>query len=197
MISSVFPKHLVRNDDCRSTGWGMALASSIRLCSYQFQSCTQHRRTKLEREVVETVSGPASNSTDFLLVAVVSLFFLTSAAFIVGGVVGYTRASASAVKVIAISTAVFGLELVVTGALGTFEAVGQDTFASLVTAEAALLAAVIWLSTLTDCAIEEPDSGNNKIAWVLIIVLTNVVGAGLYLFVRRPRRIAAAMSAAG
>ena len=151
----------------------------------------------MEREVVETVSGSASHSTEFLLVAVVSLFFLTSAALIVGGVVGYTRASGSAVKVIAMSIAVFGLVLAATGALGTFEAVGQDTFARLITAEAALLAAVIWLAVLTDCAIEEPDSGNNKVAWVLIIALTNVVGAGLYLLVRRPRRIAAAADTAG
>jgi hypothetical protein len=35
----------------------------------------------------------------------------------------------------------------------------------------------------------EPSEGNDKVIWILIIVLTNWIGALIYLLVRRPKRI--------
>ena len=46
-----------------------------------------------------------------------------------------------------------------------------------------------WIWMLVDCAVNEPSTGNDKLIWVLIIVLTHGLGALLYFFVRRPERI--------
>jgi hypothetical protein len=43
---------------------------------------------------------------------------------------------------------------------------------------------------LIDCLSNEPSEGNDKIVWSLLIVLLFVLGAVLYLLVRRPQRIA-------
>ena len=54
-----------------------------------------------------------------------------------------------------------------------------------------ILGTIFWLWMLVDCATEEPDEGNNKVVWSIIIVFTHLIGAALYFFVRRPRRRAA------
>jgi len=41
---------------------------------------------------------------------------------------------------------------------------------------------------LIECATKEPDTGNTKIVWILVILLGNIVGAPLYFVVRRPQR---------
>lgn len=46
-----------------------------------------------------------------------------------------------------------------------------------------------WLWMLIDCATKEPDQGNNKIVWILVIVLAGWIGALIYFFARRPERI--------
>lgn len=51
------------------------------------------------------------------------------------------------------------------------------------------LTTVFWLWMLVDCLSYEPSDGNDKILWVLVIVLTHVLGAVLYYFIRRPERI--------
>ena len=48
---------------------------------------------------------------------------------------------------------------------------------------------VLWIWMLTDCIQHERSEGNDKLIWVLVIVLTGWIGALIYLFVRRPRRI--------
>ena len=55
-----------------------------------------------------------------------------------------------------------------------------------------ILGTIFWLWMLVDCATEEPDEGNNKVVWSLIIAFTHLIGAALYFFVRRPRRRAEA-----
>ena len=52
-----------------------------------------------------------------------------------------------------------------------------------------VLGTVFWVWMLIDCATKEPSEGNDKIIWVLIIVLTHLIGAAIYYFVRRPERI--------
>ena len=47
---------------------------------------------------------------------------------------------------------------------------------------------VLWIWTLIDCIKNEPSKGNDRIMWVLVIALTNWIGALLYLIVRRPQR---------
>ncbi len=52
-----------------------------------------------------------------------------------------------------------------------------------------LLLFVLWIWMLIDCVKYEPSTGNDKIIWVLVIVLLNGIGALLYYFIRRPERI--------
>jgi hypothetical protein len=47
----------------------------------------------------------------------------------------------------------------------------------------------LWIWMLIDCATKEPDQGNDKLVWVLIIALTGAIGALIYLLARRPERI--------
>ena len=52
-----------------------------------------------------------------------------------------------------------------------------------------VLAFVFWIWMLVDCVTKEPAKGNDKLIWVLVIVLLNALGAAIYYFVRRPQRI--------
>jgi len=47
-----------------------------------------------------------------------------------------------------------------------------------------------WIWMLVDCATKEPSEGNDKLIWVLIVVLGHFIGALIYYFVRRPQRYA-------
>ena len=47
-----------------------------------------------------------------------------------------------------------------------------------------------WIWMLIECATKEPDTGNNKVVWILIIVFAHIIGALIYYFVRRPQRYA-------
>ncbi len=53
----------------------------------------------------------------------------------------------------------------------------------------ALLGTVFWVWMLIDCAVHEPNQGNEKIVWILIILFTHLLGAAIYFFARRPARI--------
>jgi uncharacterized membrane protein YedE/YeeE len=46
-----------------------------------------------------------------------------------------------------------------------------------------------WVWMLIDCATKESSQGNDKLVWIVVIALTNWVGAAIYFFVRRPQRI--------
>jgi hypothetical protein len=61
--------------------------------------------------------------------------------------------------------------------------------ALIVTAVAAAAAALsFWIWMLVDCLLHEPAEGSDKIAWTVVIVVLQLLGALLYFFVRRPRR---------
>ena len=42
---------------------------------------------------------------------------------------------------------------------------------------------------LIDCLTKEPSEGNDKLIWAMIIFFGSILGALIYLFVRRPERI--------
>ncbi len=46
-----------------------------------------------------------------------------------------------------------------------------------------------WIWMIVDCATNEPSEGNDKLIWILVIVLTSWVGALIYFLARRPTRI--------
>jgi len=50
-------------------------------------------------------------------------------------------------------------------------------------------AAAFWVWMIIDCATREPVEGNERLIWILIIVLAHWIGALIYYFVRRPKRI--------
>jgi prolipoprotein diacylglyceryltransferase len=64
----------------------------------------------------------------------------------------------------------------------------MDTLFSLLLGLLALFGFILWLWMLVDCATKESNEGNTKIVWIIIIVFTNIVGAVIYLLVRRPQR---------
>ena len=45
-----------------------------------------------------------------------------------------------------------------------------------------------WVWMLIDCAKHETDQGSQRAIWILVIVLTQIVGALIYFFFRRPQR---------
>jgi sterol desaturase/sphingolipid hydroxylase (fatty acid hydroxylase superfamily) len=46
-----------------------------------------------------------------------------------------------------------------------------------------------WIWMLIDCVTKEPSEGNDKLIWILVVVLTHLFGALIYYFVRRPQRM--------
>lgn len=46
---------------------------------------------------------------------------------------------------------------------------------------------MIW--SLIDCVKNEPSEGNDKLIWILLIVLLGIIGSLIYIYVRRPQRI--------
>ena len=54
----------------------------------------------------------------------------------------------------------------------------------------AITGTIFWIWMIVECATKEPNQGNDKIVWILIIVLAHWIGALIYFFVRRPQRIA-------
>ena len=42
---------------------------------------------------------------------------------------------------------------------------------------------------LIDCIQNEPSEGNDKIVWLLVILLLQWIGAVIYFLVRRPQRM--------
>ena len=50
------------------------------------------------------------------------------------------------------------------------------------------LGTIFWLWMIVECATQERDP--DRVVWIIIIVFTHVIGAALYFFVQRPKRIA-------
>jgi len=52
-----------------------------------------------------------------------------------------------------------------------------------------LAGTIFWIWALVDCATKEPNEGNQKVVWILVIIFTHFIGALLYVLIRRPERI--------
>ena len=48
---------------------------------------------------------------------------------------------------------------------------------------------ILWIWMIIDCATNESAEGDERLIWILIIVLTHWIGALIYFLVRRPKRI--------
>ena len=53
-----------------------------------------------------------------------------------------------------------------------------------------LLGTAFWIWMLIDCAMNEPSDGNDKLVWILVILFAHLLGALIYFFVPRPKRLA-------
>jgi hypothetical protein len=53
-----------------------------------------------------------------------------------------------------------------------------------------LFSFVFWIWMLIDCVTKEKDEGNSRLIWVLVIVLTGIIGGLIYFFVRKRKRVA-------
>ena len=49
---------------------------------------------------------------------------------------------------------------------------------------------VFWVWMLTEAATKESADSQDRLIWGLIVLLSSVIGAAVYFFVRRPQRIA-------
>jgi hypothetical protein len=70
------------------------------------------------------------------------------------------------------------------GTFGTFEAV-----LGLLLSGVVLLSSVIWIWTIVECAVTEHNDSEDKVAWLLLVLFTHVLGAALYCLIRRPKRL--------
>lgn len=52
-----------------------------------------------------------------------------------------------------------------------------------------ILGTIFWIWIIVDCATNEPSEGNDKLIWILVVILAGLIGAAIYYFVRRPERI--------
>jgi hypothetical protein len=52
----------------------------------------------------------------------------------------------------------------------------------------AALSVALWIWMIIDCVTRESDQGNDKLIWILVIVVVGPLGALIYLLVRRPER---------
>lgn len=50
---------------------------------------------------------------------------------------------------------------------------------------------VLWVWMLVECITREPQAGNDRVVWLLVILLGGCIGALVYWVVRRPQRIEA------
>ena len=48
---------------------------------------------------------------------------------------------------------------------------------------------IFWIWALIDCATKEPNEESSKVVWIVVILLTHLLGALLYALIRRPDRI--------
>ncbi|HEY8965066.1 MAG TPA: PLD nuclease N-terminal domain-containing protein [Candidatus Methylacidiphilales bacterium] len=53
-----------------------------------------------------------------------------------------------------------------------------------------VLGSIFWIWALIDCLSKESHRGYAKIVWFLVIFFLHAVGAAVYVFLRRPERIA-------
>ena len=142
---------------------------------------------------VESTDSSFSSISVVELAIVLTMFVLT-VAVVVGGVVVYRRTNEAVERRAGAVAVAGGLLILVTIVLAGVVPAAASVMWPLVFIELGLLGTTFWVWMLVDCAINEPRDGNDKLIWVLIILFAQVLGATLYLLVRRPQRLATARS---
>jgi hypothetical protein len=114
-------------------------------------------------------------------------------ALIVLGAKGWRGKSDWVVRALAMLAIVVGLThlVIIVAAIG-IRREPWDVMLVLFAVGAVLAAFIFWVAALADCLLNEPNDGWGKLVWVLAIVFTFVIGAGIYYLGQRPRRLARA-----
>lgn len=127
-----------------------------------------------------------------LLLLVVLVFLLVPLAVVVTGITIAGRSGSWAPRLMGAVLIVAGVIALGTMVLAMADQV-RDPFPFLFLVllwSAAGIIFIFWVWMLADCALNEPRDSLDKLTWVIIIIVTNVVGAAIYFLGRRPRRLA-------
>ena len=138
--------------------------------------------------MVEQTGAYTTVNVGMVLLAVALL--VASTALVVGSIIGFRKSRASVERRFASVAIVGGAAILSTLLLGVLEVLPETALWPLLFFELGTLSIIFWVWMLVDCAVNEPSEANDKLVWVIIILFTHVLGAVLYLFVRRPRRLA-------
>ena len=128
-----------------------------------------------------------SSNINGLAVLIASVYFGVSALLVIGGALIYRRSDDKTVRAIVGTAIVGGLVLILTGVIGPV--LNTQVVLPFILLEIGLLGTFLWAAILVDCVTREPNQGNDKLVWVIIIVFTSLIGAALYFFIRRPQRL--------
>jgi len=123
-------------------------------------------------------------------VLVLTAMIAAGVVLIVLGVMGVRRARTWMVRSLTILVMLVGTTYLIM--LGVAIGIQREPWSEMLVlfVVAVVLAGFIfWVSVLADCLLNEPSDGMGKLVWVLAIVLTFVIGAAIYHFGRRPRRL--------
>ena len=137
---------------------------------------------------IEVTMGNTTHNVAAVVFAAALLTLAT--ALVLSGLIAYHRNMRRYVVAVAVAS---GAGILATLALGTLEIIPAQASGPLLIMEFGLIATIFWVWMLAECATKESSLGNDKIVWVMIILLTNVLGAALYYFLRRPQRKAEAV----
>ena len=135
-------------------------------------------------------SSESSSSLNIGLIVIASILTIGWLALMASGVKLYRGANDSTIKAISTTFLVAGGTIALTVILGVIEAIPNSLSGPILLAEIAILSTIFWAIVLVDAATNESKRGNDKIVWVLIILLANLLGAFLYFGIRRKSRIA-------
>ena len=135
------------------------------------------------------MESSASYSIDVARVIFAGALLALAMTLVVGGVIGYRKGKQKVERVSVTVAIAGGATILTTLLLGGFELLPEPALLPLLFFELGILGMLFWVWMLVDCAVNESSAGNDKLVWVIIVLFTHVIGAALYLFIRRPRRL--------
>ncbi len=127
----------------------------------------------------------------YLGILILILLFLPGVVLLALGVMGLRRPGDTMRKVLSVLALAVGIGLTAVLIIGVvFQLSPWNWLLGIAAGGLGLAAFAFWVMVLADCLLNEKGQGNERIVWTLVIIFTLIVGAMLYYFLRRPRRLA-------
>ncbi|MFW6056502.1 MAG: PLDc N-terminal domain-containing protein [Chloroflexota bacterium] len=127
----------------------------------------------------------------YLGILILILLFLPGVVLLALGVMGLRRSVDTMRKVLSVIALLVGAALTVVLVVALVADMPPWNWLLGIAAGGLWLAAfAFWVMVLADCLLNEKGEGNERIVWTIVIIFTLIVGAALYYFLRRPRRVA-------